>query len=203
MAIKTIIFDIGGVIVNSFGNELIDNASKHLQIKPSELRKFMDVYEPSLQKGLITEIDFWKKIINKKHSSVPPDSILKGLWIEIYEKTVKIDSEMIKFIKQLKKDYIIGCISNSIKSHTEFNRKRGLYKYFSSCILSDEVKIRKPDEKIFRLYLKKADCKPSEAIFIDDEKQLLVNAEKIGIHVIQFRNIKQLKKELAIIISKK
>ena len=76
---------------------------------------------------------------------------------------------MIGLVTGLKKDYIIGCITNSIKSHTEFNKKRNLYKHFSPCIISDEVGLRKPDKEIFRLYFKEANCQPRESIFIDDE----------------------------------
>lgn len=56
--------------------------------------------------------------------------------------------------------------------------------------------IRKPDVEIFKLYLGKVKCKPTEAVFIDDEEKLLVNARKLDIHVIHFQNPKQLKQEL-------
>jgi len=52
---------------------------------------------------------------------------------------------------------------------------------------------------MFELYLEMTKCKPHEAIFIDDEAPLLVNAQKMGINTIVFRNIDQLKKELAIL----
>ena len=80
--IKTIIFDIGGVIVNSFGKELLDNTSKQLNIELTELRELMDIYEPDLQKGLISDVDFWKKIINDKKVTAPSDNFLEKLWID-------------------------------------------------------------------------------------------------------------------------
>ena len=192
--IKTIIFDLGGVVVGSFGKELIANTSKKLGIKPLELRKLMDIYEPGLQTGKINHIEFWQKILKHKNLFVSV-SVLKTLWMEPYKKYAKIDKDMIELIKKLKRNYVIGCISNISEPHTSYNRERQLFNYFDICILSDEAGIRKPDKKIFELYLNKAKCKPSEAIFIDDEKKLLPNAIKIGINTIHFKNIKQLKKE--------
>lgn len=194
--IKTIIFDLGGVIVGSFGKELIISASKKLKIKPIELRRLMNVYEPDLQIGKINHIEFWQKILKHKNLSIPI-SVLKTLWMEPYRKYAKIDRNAIKLIKKLRKNYIIGCISNAQEPHNSYNKERGLLKHFDVCLLSNEVGIRKPDKKIFKLYLNKAKHKPSETIFIDDEKKLLVNAEKMGIDTIHFKSVKQLREELA------
>ena len=68
--------------------------------------------------------------------------------------------------------------------------------YFEPCILSSEVGMRKPDEQIFRLFLKEAKVQANECIFIDDEKKMLENANKIGIKTIHFKNSEQLKNEL-------
>ncbi|MDP3965025.1 MAG: HAD-IA family hydrolase [bacterium] len=196
--IKTIIFDIGGVIVNSFGKELIDYTSGKLGIEQSRIRELMNRYEPSLQKGLISPTEFWKKIINENGSNVPSDNVLESLWIEPYVENVHIDEHMINLVKTLKNNYIVGCISNSIVPHTLYNKERELYSLFNPCLLSDEVHIRKPDKEIFELYLKMTKCEPHEAIFIDDEAPLLVNAQKMGMNTVVFQNIDQLKKELAI-----
>lgn len=193
--IKTIIFDLGGVVVSSFGKELVANASKKLGIKPDELRKLMNVYEPDLQTGKINHIEFLQKILKDKNLSIPV-SILNTLWMNPYKKYAKINKNIIKLIKKLKKNYIIGCISNTHEAHNSYNRKRRLFDYFDIYLLSNQVGIRKPDKKIFELYLKKANYKPSEAIFIDDEEKLLINAKKLGIKTIHFKNIRQLKKEL-------
>ncbi|MFC1701062.1 HAD family hydrolase [Patescibacteria group bacterium] len=194
--IKTIIFDLGGVIINSFGKELIDYVSKELIIEQSELRDLMDKYEPDLQIGKITHVEFWEDILKEKRLSASKE-ILSKLWLIPYRKYAHINQKMINLVNKLKNDdYIVGIISNAQEPHNSYNRERGLFKYFNICILSSEVGIRKPDMEIFKLYLEKAECKPEEAIFIDDEEKLLINANKLGIHTIHFQNIEQLKKEL-------
>lgn len=192
---KVIIFDLGGVVVSSFGKEFILNASKKLKISKKELRNLIKKYEPDLQKGRIDHIEFWNKILKDKKLNVS-EKITKTLWIEPYKKYSKINKNVINLIKELKKDYIIGCISNSQEPHNTYNKKRGLFEYFSPCIISSQVGLRKPDKKIFQFFLKKAKCSPGGAIFIDDEKKLLVNANKLGIRTIHFKNYLQLKKDL-------
>lgn len=200
--IKTIIFDLGGVVVGTFGKELIVNASKKLGIPPVELRKVMDKYEPDLQTGKLNHMEFWKKILRKKGTSVS-DQTLKYLWLDPYKKDAKINRDIIKLIEKLKKKYVIGCICNGQEPHHTYNKKRRLFDYFDLYLLSSEVGIRKPDPKIFDLYLKKVNCTPNEAIFIDDEKRYLGTPKKLGINTILFKGTNQLKRELSKIIKKR
>jgi len=195
--IKSIAFDLGGVVVSKFGQELVENASQKLGIEKQELRQLMDKYEPDLVKGKIDHVTFWKKIISEKSLDID-ESILKTLWMEPYEKFAVLDNEVIDFIKELKtKGYHVGCISNAQEPHNSYNRKRGLFDIFDICILSSEVGMRKPDEEIFKLYLNKTGFKPEEVVFIDDEEPLLANVKKVGMHPITFKNIFQLKNDLA------
>ncbi len=193
--IKAITFDLGGVVVGSFGKELVSNASKKLKIPSGELRRLMNQYEPALQRGTFGPIEFWKKILKDKGLTVP-ESVIKPLWMTPYRKLAKSDRKVISLIHKLKKRYTVGCISNCQEPHNSYNRKRGLFKHFKPCLLSSEIGMRKPDVKIFQLFLKQAKCKPSEAVFIDDEKRYLTHAKKMGIHIIHFKSYEQLKKEL-------
>lgn len=191
---KTIIFDLGGVVVNSLGLKLYDHCSKKLNIPVKKLAPVMEKYEPDLQIGKISHIQFWEKVI--KDLKIETKTNLEKLWLDPYKKHVKINKNMIKLIQQLKKKYIVGCISNTQEPHNTYNKNRGLLKHFNPCILSSEVKLRKPNKRIFQLYLKKAKVKPSEAVFIDDEAKNMKQAKKLGMKTITFKNITQLKSEL-------
>jgi HAD superfamily hydrolase (TIGR01509 family) len=57
--------------------------------------------------------------------------------------------------------------------------------------------MQKPDQEIFELLLKKTKAKPDETVFIDDFEENILAARKMGINCILFRNVRQLRKELA------
>ncbi len=194
--IKSIVFDIGGVIVGSFGKELLEEASAMLLINSEELRKLMNKHEPELQKGKLWHVDFWKKICEEKSIRLPDDKILERLWLNSYEKKAIINDEMVSLIKNLRKNYLVGCISNIQEPHVTFNKKRGLFDLFQIRILSCEIGFRKPEKEIFLEYIKNANCKAHEIIFIDDEADKLETPKLLGITTIHFLNTTKLKEEL-------
>lgn len=72
-------------------------------------------------------------------------------------------------LEHLHGDYALGVISNGIG---EAQRKRlttgGLFHYFDSFIISDEVKCWKPDPQIFELALQELAVGPGEVLYIGD-----------------------------------
>jgi len=69
---------------------------------------------------------------------------------------------------------------NWVKNHIPF------YESFKNCFdgfyLSHEIGFRKPNANIFEFVLKKNELKPSECLFIDDTKDHILSASKLGIH---------------------
>ena len=70
------------------------------------------------------------------------------------------------------------------------------YDMFDILVFSCKEGVRKPEKKIFELTLKKLGVHAPEAVFIDDKKENVKSAEKIGLKTVLFKNILQLKKEL-------
>ena len=65
--------------------------------------------------------------------------------------------------------------------------------FFSSCYLG----VRKPDRGIFSLALKITQCDPAECVLIDDRGLNLECAKEMGMHAIQFKDVAQLRGDLA------
>ncbi len=72
---------------------------------------------------------------------------------------------------------------------------------FDHVIISCEVHLLKPDPKIYKLTLDRIGCEAEESVFIDDTKENVLAAEKLGIHGIFFQNREQAIKELESILS--
>ena len=59
---------------------------------------------------------------------------------------------------------------------------------FDRHVLSYREKVRKPDERIYRVAARACRAKPQEIFYIDDREDLTSAAEELGFHVHTFRN---------------
>lgn len=66
--------------------------------------------------------------------------------------------------------------------------KFNLNQYFDVISVSGDLKIRKPDERIFQLTMEKLVVKASECLYIDDRRGYLEAAGKVGMHTILFNS---------------
>lgn len=88
-------------------------------------------------------------------------------------------------LKTLSKKFKIGVIANQIPGTEKRLSKRGLMKYISLVVASAEENIEKPDLRIFRLALKRAECKPQNAVMVGDRLDNdIAPANKIGMTTI-------------------
>ena len=172
--IKTIIFDSGGVIVDS----------------SALLNLFVAVFQPK-------NVDkFWKEIAKSVGMS-DNKKIPKDLWTKHYERLAKIDKDVLVIVSKLKKNYKTALISNTIEPHAKINKRLGLFDNFDVVVLSYEVQMTKDEQSIFLFTVKKLGVKPEECVFIDDIQKFVDTAKSFGMKGILFKNAEQLKKELA------
>jgi 2-haloacid dehalogenase len=69
-------------------------------------------------------------------------------------------------------------------------------RYFEDTVVSGELKLVKPDPKIYQTLLDRQPVVPEQAIFIDDVQENVVGAEALGIHGIHLTPETDLRKEL-------
>ena len=107
------------------------------------------------------------------------------------------NKKLISLFKKLKKKYKLALLSNIDHPHKKYlSKKYKLKDLFPIRIYSCDVKTIKPGSKIYKIALKKLKTKPEQTIFIDDGKDNVIAAKKLGIHAIQFQNNGQLIRDL-------
>ena len=119
-------------------------------------------------------------------------------YVYIFKSRPKLIKEIFKLIKNLRANYKIILLSDNFDDMTKIIRKNfNLEKYFNLAVFSNEIGLVKRENKIYRFVIKKLKCKPKECIFIDDKKENIERARKLGINGILFRkNINLLKRDL-------
>lgn len=76
--------------------------------------------------------------------------------------------ELPKVLETLSKKYELGVIANQLDGLKERLESFGILQYFKYIISSWDVKVMKPDIRIFEYALKAAGCQPQEAFMIGD-----------------------------------
>jgi len=191
MKIKEILLDAGGVYLKGSFVDFVNKAYKILNIDDKFETSKEVVFDPNLNRGTVTVEECFRKYFNALISENQMEKLIK-LW----NSTWVADEEMIKLVKLLKKNYKLAIFSNSDANNDKIYRKKGWYDYFDHLILSHEIGIIKPDERIYRIALKKLELEPEECLVIDDQEDCLIPAEKLEMKTLLFESPSKLKKDL-------
>jgi epoxide hydrolase-like predicted phosphatase len=185
--IKNIIFDLGGVIIN-LSVEKTHQAFAALSGLPLEeikSRVHHGAYFHEYEKGLITDAEFRDHLRESLNLSVT-DSALDAAWNAML---LDIPIERIQLLERLKKTYSIYLLSNTNNIHLQcfsnivhqLTGKARIDHYFHNAYYSHLLKLSKPDVAIYKHVLSENNLQPAETIFLDDNKDNLAGANKVGI----------------------
>ena len=194
--IKTVIFDLGGVLVRTE-----DRLPRQLLAE-----KFGMTYEEmdSLVYGSPTSKEAGEgKISAEQHKEavlktlgLPLDSF-KSFGDEFWEGD-RLDKKLVEFIQGLRGEYTTALLSNAWDDLRPL--LVNLWKIdgiFDHIFISAEVKLAKPDPRIYQHVISELQQDPSEMIFVDDFIENVKAAKAEGLHAIHFRYRDQALNELA------
>jgi putative hydrolase of the HAD superfamily len=194
--VTTLFWDNGGVILTNGW----DRGSRQLAVKQFQLdwADFEDRHELMLnafEEGHATLDEYLKRTVFYRE---------RGYSIEDFRKFMFDQSqpfpESLEFIGKLAKTrrYAMAALNNESLEINEYRiRKFNLREYFEAFLSSCYLGVRKPQPAIYKLALKITQCEPSECVLIDDRALNLEFAAEQGIRTIQFKDVGQLKADLA------
>jgi epoxide hydrolase-like predicted phosphatase len=203
--IKSVIFDIGGVLalpkysLSRFKQERLGKSFHEYMAR--KLRIDMDTWIDSVT-NIIDDANAGK--INKSQALAKMSrnlgastKVLKRYFSEAYRKTFVKNMRLIRYAVNLKKNgYRVGILSDQWQVAKEVLVRPEYYEFFEPVIISCNVKMKKPDPRIYRLVLRKLKLKGNECIFVDNRKYNLIPARKLGMKTILFKNNLQCLKDL-------
>jgi putative hydrolase of the HAD superfamily len=190
--IKAVIFDLGGVIMS--GGYLAFLHHYCLQCLTRSGKEIIDDLEHQVNLGTITEQQFYRAIRQVFSVHLTP----KQMHNQIVSK-MQVNKSLVKFIPKIKQAKV-ALFTNSI-GHMAIDvlHKRGVpvRKTFDKLFLSNKIHLAKPDAKAYRHVIKNLKIHPRQALMVDDRKENITAAKKVGMQGIVFKNTAQFKKELA------
>ena len=198
MSINTIIFDLGGVLIDwnpayVFDEKYFDSPDKlaHFfdKICTSDWNERQDAGRSIVEatQELITEFPEWEKPIRDYY----------GRWTEMLKAPIP---ETVEIFRKLK-------ATGLYKLYALTNWQAGLFDialvrydflhWFDGRVVSGEENTRKPFPEFYQRLLNRYHVEPSEALFIDDNLRNVKAAEEMGIRSIHYQDPAQLHEELA------
>ncbi len=187
VAIKNIIFDLGGVIINLSVEKThrAFAALSGLPVAEIKTRVHHGAFFHDYERGLITDSEFREHLRESLNMNVS-DSQLDEAWNAML---LDIPIARIQLLERLKTRYNIYLLSNTNNIHLQrFNGivkqltgKPAIDHYFHDAYYSHLLKMSKPDVAIYQHVLGQHAMLPQETIFLDDNKDNLAGANKVGI----------------------
>lgn len=180
--IRSIIFDLGNVIINYNQEQIINNFTK----KEEEIKYIYDeiFHAPEwelMDLGNITN-DEAIEVINKRNK-FKYQKLTDNFLHEWYKKQ-EINRDIVEIAKKLKiNGYKLFVLSNMANLTYEYFKNDEFFSLCTGIIISAHEHLIKPDEKVFRLLLDRYKLNAEECLFIDDDpsEQNYKTANKIGI----------------------
>lgn len=189
--IKTLIFDLGGVIINLDPHASLRALEALVDLTADTIPKDLE-HEIFLQyeRGEIDDAAF-RKAVGKvyKFEAHITDAHTDEAWNKML---LDIPMQRVNLLRKLREKYPLYLLSNTNFIHIEKVNKileeqtgvRKLNDLFDKVYYSFEMNMRKPDLEIFEFVLKENNLDPEQTLFIDDNIDNINGAAKLKIQTL-------------------
>jgi len=193
--IKTIIFDLGKVIIPFDFKRGYDRMAPLCSYAAADIPERLRSCDlvTRFEEGKIAPQAFVQELSDILELKVSYEEFC-GIWSSIFFRETLIPEEL---LAALKKRYRLLLLSNTNAIHFEMVRENyPLLRHFDHLVLSYKVGALKPSPLIYAEALKHAQCAPEECFFTDDIAAYVEGARAAGIDAVQFENREQIEREL-------
>ena len=188
MKYKAIIWDFGGVITSSpfeafnefeEANSLPKDIIRTINSENPDMNAWAQFESNSITIGQFN--DLFLKEAKAKGFDIKGRDIIKLLKGSIRE-------NMVSFLRELKSDFKLGCITNNVKSSSQENtdnETEEVMSIFDHVIESSIVGIRKRNPEIYMMSCDALNVSPDQCIYLDDLGINLKPARELGMTTIK------------------
>ena len=199
--IKNIIFDLGGVLINT-------DPSKYLRKYGYDEEKYTKLLEAIWTDSIWAEMDLamydsfeeMVEVYVTRHEDLTCElrSFFAENWLELYT----VFEDTLKFYNEVcERGYDIYLLTNfSKEGYAYISNKFDFFTKAKGTVVSSHIKLAKPDPKIYKHLLQTYNLNPDECVFIDDSVANINAANELGIHGIVFRDVERLRKDFNSIV---
>jgi len=194
--INTIIFDLGGVLIDWNPQYLY----KKLFQDEAQMQEFLDTIctgdwneeqdaGRSLEEGTAV-------LLEKFPEQEANIRAFYGRWVEMLKGPIEGTVELFKALKDSGTYKIYALTNWSAETYPIAQEKFDFLNWFDGVVVSGTEKMRKPNPAFFQILLDRYGVEASAAVFIDDNLRNIESARKMGVDSIHFQGPEELETEL-------
>jgi 2-haloacid dehalogenase len=197
ITIKTIIFDLGGVLIDwnpeylyldIFGGDRVKMNAFFELVCTMDWNENQDAGYPLAQatEDRIALFPEYEILIKKYY----------GQWEEMLGEAISGSVQVLKKLIDNPKFRVVALTNWSAETFPVALKRFDFLHWFEGIVVSGTEKTRKPYSEIYQITLDRFNIDPSEALFIDDNLRNIKGAKALGINGIHFSTPEELIKDL-------
>ena len=191
--IKTIIFDIGGVLLNIYPEKTFKFWANITGLSLNKLQKSIPWDLRSLyETGKLDDFQFYSAVNNllPKDNKISVEVFWYGWKLLLGNETPAVD-----LLESLYKTIPVWLLSNTNPWHVGFLQSSNEYRFhqlIKGAIYSYEVGYQKPDMDIYTLTLDRIGISGRDVVFIDDNEDNVSAARTLGMNAVIYEGVQKL-----------
>lgn len=182
--IKTLIFDLGNVVIRHDDELLVDKIAERSSGSAEEVNEALDRARNPFQRGEEDPREYFEAVSESIGDFDGGYEEFKQVICSHFSRNEEME-ELVQ--KVAKSRYNMALLSNTNVVHYEFIEKNfPVVELFDSVVLSFREGARKPEKEIFEIALDKTSSQPEESVFIDNKEKNARAAAEAGIKGVHF-----------------
>jgi 2-haloacid dehalogenase len=193
---NTVLFDLGGVLIDWNPRYLYrplfdgDNAAMEqflARVCPPEWNHQMDAGKP------------FAEAVAERQQLYPEHTALIALWKDGWQRMLREEiADTVQILSELRgRGTQLFALTNwSAETFPVARARFPFLAWFQDIVVSGEVKLAKPDPRIFELTIRRTGLDPSDTLFIDDSAPNVEAARAVGLHAEHFTGAARLRSVL-------
>lgn len=189
MTIKTVFFDIGGVLLsNGWDSGSRKKAVTHFLLNEKDFNRRHEMIRYALDTGRVTLDEYLSKVIFNVQRSFTKEDFVSFMRSESipYPDTIALLNEVRAHNKR------IYSLNNESRELHEYRvQKFDLHRHFDAFFCSCYLGAAKPEEAIYLQALGMANAKPDESVLVDDREVNIETAQALGFNVVHHQDVEK------------
>ena len=198
LTIRAFIWDLAGVLLHTIRGDFNSMMAERLQAPLADVERVMDSPENTLwDMAELNDDEFFSFVVGELNLPEEKKAVLHRFVIDDFY----IDQELLAFVRLIRNDYASALLTNFPAHLHKFMRTAWhIQDAFDLIIASCDVKLIKPDPRIYQLTLDQLGVTAQEAVFIDDRVINVDAAELMGMQAILFKNRQQVMDDILLLL---
>jgi len=183
--IDSVISDLGQVLLHFDNRRFFERLAKYTSLSVEDIRaathengELLDLFDT----GRISPREFYERAVTALGARVSQDDFYAA-----YNDVFTIHASALDVVRSLKPKYKLAMLSNTDPvRYGAIERAFPELFFFDAYVLSFRIGAMKPDPRVYREALRLLGARPENALFIDDIRDNLDGAARLGIAGIHF-----------------